>query len=110
MVFGQGESSREALSWLKCLLDFDHYLVNRAEPQVNGEKRDEIPTTDPILAALALLFLSTLALAQHPPQVHFINVGQAESILLEFDKKAVLIDAGGKTPLMCNKTSTSFNT
>jgi beta-lactamase superfamily II metal-dependent hydrolase len=66
---------------------------------------------DPIIAALALLFLSTVALAQHPAKVHFINVGQAESILLEFDKEAVLIDAGGgKTRLMCNKTSTLFNT
>jgi competence protein ComEC len=29
-------------------------------------------------------------------QVHFINVGQAESILLEFQHDAVLIDAGGE--------------
>jgi beta-lactamase superfamily II metal-dependent hydrolase len=50
----------------------------------------------PIFAALALLFLATVALAQHPANVHFINVGQAESILLEFDKEVVLIDAGGE--------------
>jgi len=46
------------------------------------------------LALLALLFLSSAASAQM--KVHFINVGQAESILLEFQTAAVLIDAGGE--------------
>ena len=46
------------------------------------------------LALLALLFLSTAASAQM--KVHVIDVGQAESILLEFKTAAVLIDAGGE--------------
>lgn len=36
------------------------------------------------------------AAAQSKNQVHFINVGQAEAILLEFQHEAVLIDAGGE--------------
>lgn len=46
----------------------------------------------------ALLFLSIQCNAQPSPrnQVHFINVGQAEAILLEFQHDAVLIDAGGE--------------
>lgn len=46
------------------------------------------------LALLALLFLSASASAQM--KVHVINVGQAESVLLEFKTAAVLIDAGGE--------------
>jgi competence protein ComEC len=32
----------------------------------------------------------------HPMVVHYINVGQADAILLEFPKAAVMIDAGGE--------------
>ncbi len=46
------------------------------------------------LALLAVLFASSLARAQM--KVHVIDVGQAESILLEFKTAAVLIDAGGE--------------
>ena len=35
--------------------------------------------------------------AAHPAKIHYIDVGQAESILVELDKVAVLIDAGGET-------------
>jgi competence protein ComEC len=48
-----------------------------------------------ILVALTLLFSSALARAEM--KVHFINVGQAESMLLEFETAAVLIDAGGES-------------
>lgn len=44
--------------------------------------------------AFALLFSATVAKAQM--SAHYINVGQAESILLEFKKAAILIDAGGE--------------
>jgi competence protein ComEC len=51
-----------------------------------------------VLTATLVLFLSvaTSTRAQHPARVHYIDVGQAESILLEFDKAAILIDAGGE--------------
>lgn len=42
---------------------------------------------------LAVLFLSSLA-AQAQMKMHVINVGQAESVLLEFPRHAILIDAG----------------
>lgn len=44
------------------------------------------------------LFLRIQCNAQPVPrnQVHFINVGQAEAILLEFQHDAILIDAGGE--------------
>ena len=44
------------------------------------------------------LFLSIPCNAAPEPrnQVHFINVGQAEAILLEFQHDAILIDAGGE--------------
>lgn len=47
---------------------------------------------------LVVLFLAGPARAQKPEGMaaHFINVGQAESILLEFKTAAVLIDAGGE--------------
>jgi competence protein ComEC len=45
--------------------------------------------------ALAILFSATAARAQM--SAHYINVGQADSILLEFTHAAVLIDAGGET-------------
>jgi len=41
------------------------------------------------------LFVPTLALAQM--KIHVIDVGQADSILLEFKSAAVLIDAGGES-------------
>src|SRR5690242_21325638 len=44
--------------------------------------------------AFALLFSATIARAQM--SAHYINVGQADSILLEFKTAAVLIDAGGE--------------
>jgi len=44
--------------------------------------------------ALTLLFSATVARAQM--SAHYINVGQADSILLEFRGAAVLIDAGGE--------------
>jgi competence protein ComEC len=44
--------------------------------------------------AFALLFSATVARAQM--SAHYINVGQADSILLEFKKAAILIDAGGE--------------
>jgi competence protein ComEC len=44
--------------------------------------------------ALALLFSATVVRAQM--SAHYINVGQADSILLEFKKAAILIDAGGE--------------
>lgn len=57
-----------------------------------------------VLAATLVLFFAfagSVASAGYvtparPAKVHFINIGQAESILLEFDKEAVLIDAGGE--------------
>lgn len=45
-------------------------------------------------AALAAAFWAAAAQAQM--KVHFINVGQAESILLETTSAAVLVDAGGE--------------
>ena len=47
-----------------------------------------------VLASASILLLTGAAHAQM--RVHFINVGQAESILLEFETAAVLIDAGGE--------------
>ena len=32
----------------------------------------------------------------HPARVHYINVGQADAILVELDKAALMIDAGGE--------------
>jgi competence protein ComEC len=32
----------------------------------------------------------------HPVRIHYVNVGQADAILLEFDKFTVMIDAGGE--------------
>jgi competence protein ComEC len=43
---------------------------------------------------LLLFFLPTVASAQM--SAHYINVGQADSILLEFKNAAILIDAGGE--------------
>jgi competence protein ComEC len=45
--------------------------------------------------AFTLLFSATIAQAQM--SAHYINVGQADSILLEFKTAAILIDAGGET-------------
>jgi competence protein ComEC len=51
-------------------------------------------TTFRLCIGFALLFSATVARAQM--SAHYINVGQAESILLEFKTAAVLIDAGGE--------------
>lgn len=48
-----------------------------------------------LIFACALLLLATVVQAQ--VRVHYINVGQADSILLEFRTAAILIDAGGET-------------
>ncbi len=44
---------------------------------------------------LALICLSSLA-TRAQMKMHFINVGQAEAVLLEFPAHAILIDAGGE--------------
>jgi len=43
-----------------------------------------------------VLCICAVAKAAHPARIHYIDVGQAESILLELDQAAVLIDAGGE--------------
>ncbi len=48
-----------------------------------------------LMLAGALLLFATAVHAQ--VRVHYINVGQADSILLEFRTAAILIDAGGET-------------
>jgi competence protein ComEC len=49
---------------------------------------------------ISCILIATLLLSAHLTRaqmsVHFINVGQAESILLEFKTAAILIDAGGE--------------
>jgi competence protein ComEC len=47
-----------------------------------------------LLAFTSVLLLA--GVAQGQMKVHFINVGQADSILLEFKTAAILIDAGGE--------------
>lgn len=47
-----------------------------------------------LLAFTSVLLLA--GVAQGQMKAHFINVGQAESILLEFKTAAILIDAGGE--------------
>jgi len=47
-----------------------------------------------LFLAFSLLLYASIASAQ--VRVHYINVGQADSILLEFRKDAVLIDAGAE--------------
>ena len=51
--------------------------------------------TPRLIFACALLLFATVVRAQ--VHVHYINVGQADSILLEFRTAAILIDAGGET-------------
>jgi len=46
-------------------------------------------------ATIAIIGLSA-GVVNAQMKAHFINVGQAESILLEFRRHAVLIDAGGE--------------
>ena len=46
--------------------------------------------------ALSAALLAASAGARAQMRVHYLNVGQAESILLELPKAAVLIDAGGE--------------
>jgi competence protein ComEC len=48
-----------------------------------------------LFLAIALLSLGSVVNAQI--KVHYLNVGQADSILLEFRTAAVLIDAGGES-------------
>jgi beta-lactamase superfamily II metal-dependent hydrolase len=48
-----------------------------------------------IFGSLIAVFLSP-SFVSAQMSVHFINVGQAESILLEFKTAAILIDAGGE--------------
>ena len=57
-------------------------------------KRSRNMMAFPALFIVTLCFSVPLAHAQM--KAHFINVGQAESILLEFRRHAVLIDAGGE--------------
>jgi competence protein ComEC len=53
----------------------------------------------PLILQLCMLFailvLCPIAL-QAQTKVHYINVGQADAILLEFDHAAMMIDAGGE--------------
>ena len=55
-----------------------------------------------ILVVVAVLVVWPLGskgvtpLVSDPVRVHYINVGQADAIFLEFDKCAVMIDAGGE--------------
>jgi hypothetical protein len=53
---------------------------------------------NPIKVSCILIatFLLSAELTQAQMSAHFINVGQAESILLEFKTAAILIDAGGE--------------
>jgi|ERR1700730_4524142 len=51
--------------------------------------------------AFVLLFSASVAKAQ--TRAHYINVGQADSILLEFRTAAILIDAGGETTVPANR-------
>lgn len=48
------------------------------------------------IAGVLTALLLTTSVAQAQMSAHFINVGQAESILLEFKTAAILIDAGGE--------------
>jgi competence protein ComEC len=52
------------------------------------------PMRKMLLFLAGYLFLSGLAVAEM--KIHVIDVGQADSILLEFDSAAILIDAGGE--------------
>jgi len=49
------------------------------------------------LKVLAVGLLISIQAAHAQMQIHVIDVGQADSILLEFKKAAVLIDAGGES-------------
>jgi competence protein ComEC len=51
-----------------------------------------------LLLGMAVAFLSTPALSQPTPSMtaHFIDIGQGQSVLLEFPCGAVLIDAGAQ--------------
>jgi beta-lactamase superfamily II metal-dependent hydrolase len=48
-----------------------------------------------LLILCVLLFSTSIARAQM--SAHFVTVGQADSILLEFSRGAILIDAGRET-------------
>jgi competence protein ComEC len=69
-------------------------------------RKSNLPTGLKVIAlitAMAFGLLSVQAGAprmappERPARIHYINVGQADSILLEFDKVAVMIDAGGES-------------
>ena len=51
---------------------------------------------------LAMLCLFSLV-ARAQMKMHVINVGQAESVLLEFPSHAILIDAGGEETFETNE-------
>jgi competence protein ComEC len=54
-------------------------------------------TTKQLAVLFAIvLFVSVQCNGEPRTQVHYINVGQAEAILLEFEHEAMLIDAGGE--------------
>ena len=48
------------------------------------------------IAGVLTALLLTIGVAQAQMSAHFINAGQAESILLEFKTAAILMDAGGR--------------
>ena len=47
-----------------------------------------------LLALFILSFLSTLASSDEAGRIHFINVGEGDSILLEIEGRSALIDTG----------------
>jgi Predicted hydrolase (metallo-beta-lactamase superfamily) len=57
--------------------------------------------TTKVVLLFALLLISTVAKAQI--RAHYINVGQADSILVEFRTAAILIDAGGESTAAPNQ-------
>lgn len=54
------------------------------------------PTKQLTILFALVLFVSVQCNGEPRTQVHYINVGQAEAILLEFEHEAMLIDAGGE--------------
>jgi len=56
-------------------------------------------------AVLPLLTLRTFAQGDPKMYVHYVNVGQANAMLLEFPKGAVLIDAGAQDDMTANLTT-----
>ncbi len=69
-------------------------------PTIYSRKGNTMKVLKQLLITLTGLVLTLSAgavKAAHPAKIHYIDVGQAESILVELDKSAVLIDAGGET-------------